>query len=293
MKLLKQQADRGLLTEIERGGNPSAIAIEHFTCKGSASKRRIRLPRASSLYDCCIRQHVLCTLSKTIVTQRLSFADRMTFALGNAIHYHFQNTNDAFKDNRWGRWRCRSCGYRLSFGPPPKRDCPACGASQKAFVYSEILMKAPKPYYGTGHPDMFHKIHSRLRVNELKSLNGAEFETMQVPFISHVWQIHFYMWAGSECWDMPVPVDFDVGYITYFSKQTFRKILPVKMFVVQREDKIIDQIKNKLGAFRLGVSKQGKVPAPIKECEKKKWTGYKAQNCPVHKRCITIWQKEK
>lgn len=285
--MLFEKKLKSKLSDVEKTGKPDLIALEHLRCKGQFRSEIIKRPRASSLYEACMRQHVLCTLSKTPRRRKITFSEKLTFSIGNAIHYHFQNTPDLFGDNRWGRWKCRGCGYVTSFRSVPERSCPKCGAINTSFDYHEIRLKAPKPYIGTGHPDMYERVSKMLRTSELKSMNGEEFESLQNPLIEHEWQIQSYMWWGSENFDIPIPIDPEVGYIIYIAKKAFRKILPIKVFVVERDERIIDQIKKKLKQYVLGIAKK-RLPPPVDECPRSSWNGYRFRSCPVKTPCFKL-----
>jgi len=93
------------------------------------------------------------------------------------------------------------------------------------------------------------------------------------------------MWGSQFDKKLPVEIDHDVGYLCYISKQEFAKILPVKMFVIERNQHIISMIKDKLTQYRDGVKYfPEKLPPKSQACIRNP-SSYTAKHCPVRDLC--------
>jgi len=282
------------LDDVERSGNPNAIAANVVELQTEVEKMRIGGPRASSLYGACIRMHVLGTIYKREKKQWESFKDRVTFGIGNAIHFWMQNTPDVFGSRRRGWWKCSACGRVRYFGGPPRRPCEHCGAKKTATFYHEHYMKVREPLIVTGHPDMFwEKTNKVFRVCELKSISGEMFPSLAAPLIAHVWQVQTYMWGSEFDKSLPIDVDRNVGYILYVSKKEHTDQIPVKMFPVKRDEALVLRIRAKLGAYVRGMKEYPKwLPPMDSHCETSKLSSYRARFCPVREECGRAWRKE-
>jgi hypothetical protein len=273
------------LTEIEKSGRPEDVAAENMSIGTNVIEKKIRLPRASSIYDACMRMHVLATLEKETVTERLGFADRVTFGIGNAIHHWAQNTSWLFPPHmRVGWWRCTACGHVRRFGSWKKTICPKCHAEWPAQIYKEHRVKTKAPYICTGHPDLFIRKEKRVRVVEFKTIASSGYKELVSPKVEHEWQIQFYMWSCSEDEKLPAKVDPNVGYIIYVSKGALWKALPVKMFPVVRSERVLEQIQDKLKIYYDGV-KSKTPPEPLEECVEVNFDRGKARQCPMKEQC--------
>jgi hypothetical protein len=274
--------------KIEESDNPLVVSAEILKISSSASERELGWPRGSKLYDMCVRQHVLGTVEQAKVKEWSTAAGRVTFGIGNALHFWFQNTPDLFGDKRRGWWRCLACRKLVGFGGPPKKRCRFCGAHQEAIVYYEHGIKlSGDPFYFTGHVDMFLLHHSLIRVTEMKSMNGDKFDKLVAPLAAHEWQLQSYMWALQRDKRFPIPVDPNVGYLAYITKKHASGKLPVKIFPVKRTESVIERIEKTLGDFAKGLDHFPKhMPPAIDECERANFTNYRAKSCPVKSQCI-------
>jgi len=290
-KLFLSKQSNNRLSNSEQSGDSDSITSELFNLETLVKSREIKYPRASSIYDCCIRLHVLATLYGIEKTERIHLNRRVTFDIGNAIHYWFQNDPSYLGDQRVGNWECRACGFTTKFGKPVTNKCRACGASHKAFVYKEIDLVLHKPYPITGHPDMFIEPRTNpnvIRVMEFKTINGERFETLSAPLISHVWQLQTYIWMINEDDTLlPVPVDKDYGYIVYISKKEKFGQLPIKTFVVRKDRDLIRRVRVKLQHYVDGV-KGRSLPDPLGKCVSSNFTDYVSNSCPV----VSVCKKE-
>jgi len=277
------------LSQIELSGNPTTIAAELVEI-GNRQPRPVPIgaPRASSLFQACMRLRILGTVYKKKMTELDSIHARVTFGIGNSLHYWVQNTDLFLGDRRRGWWKCVACGRTRYFGAPPKKGCEFCKASPAATIYEEHGIDLKKPYPVTGHPDMFYaKKPDLVRVLEIKTLNGDDWQKLKSPLVEHEWQLQTYMWACSIDPDMPAEIDPLVGYILYFSKMNFRNSLPVKAFVVVKNDSLLKRIFAKLGVYRAGVvdGELGSLPPILDECVRSKFKGARSLYCPVRGEC--------
>jgi hypothetical protein len=272
------------LSRIEKEGDGGAIASENIILSKAPEEQDIRFPRASTLYDACMRMYVIGTKEMKSLKNWSSVKGRITFGIGNAIHYWVQNDPDLFGDKRRGWWKCLACGKVVGFGAPPTKKCRFCKAKKEAIQYHEHYFKMNGPLFVTGHIDMFIKKEDALRITEVKSIGGAAFEELVAPLVGHEYQLQTYMWAMSK--QDRLPIDTDLGYVLYISKRHAGKTFPVKMYPVERDPKTIHRIENKLQVYADGVaSYPRKLPPPIRECLGGKFSNYRAKSCPCLKEC--------
>lgn len=244
----------------------------------------ISRPRSSSLYDACMRMHVLAKKYKVKKVSPVSLQSRITYGIGDCVHSWIQNTDALFSDEaRHGWWSCPICGRRLHFGTKRKRICPRCRAKTEG-IYTEHVIKTGHPFVCGGHPDLFLLVDGKLRVAELKTIAVDQFKTLVAPKIEHNWQIQYYMWSGAKDKTLPMKIDGSVGYVVYIAKQEVRSSFPIKIFDVQKDKLIVKQFKSKLRIYSEAV-KEGYLPAPEDRCYESDWSHYKATSCPVMREC--------
>lgn len=287
-RIIKWKKSEVALSDVEKSGDPSALAAEFVQFGTEREDQLVSYPRASCLYDDCMRMRVLGKVHHAVYRQWSSFRDRITFGIGNALHYWVQNTPDVLGSRRIGWWKCLACGNIVFFGPPPTRRCPQCGALKGALEYHEHSLKIEKPLFLTGHPDMFVKVKPTVyRVVEIKSITGEQFPTLAAPLIQHQWQIQSYMWACSlDGSGLPIVIDPSVGYLLYISKKDSAKKLPVKVFPVERDEAMLIRIKHKLQTFKNGYLHYPKnLPPLLSICERTDFDCWRAKTCPVLKWC--------
>lgn len=287
-RVIKWKEAEVALSDVEKSGDPAALAAEFVHFGPEKEDQLVSYPRASCLYDDCMRMRVLGKIHKATYRQWTSFRDRVTYGIGGALHYWVQNTPDVLGNRRVGWWKCRGCGNVVFFGPPPTRRCPKCGALKAALVYHEHAFKIEKPLFMTGHADMFVAVKPTVfRVLEIKSITGEMFPTLAAPLIQHLWQIQSYMWACSlDGAGLPIVVDPTVGYIMYISKKHSAKDLPVKVFPVERDDAMLNRIKAKLRLFKRGYKNYPKdLPPLASDCKRTNFDCWRAKTCPVLKQC--------
>ena len=286
-RVIRMKKGAGGLTEADKSNDPAVVASANIELAAEKETGAIGAPRASSLYGACMRLHVLGTLHNRTQTQWSSFRGKLTYGIGNALHYWMQNSPDLFGARRRGWWRCRACGHIRYFGAPPRTKCEFCGARKEATVYQEHFMVLRDPFEVTGHQDLFLEKHKGVfRVVEAKTMAGHLFEKLKAPIAQDEWQLQTYMWGSQFDKKLPVEIDHDVGYLCYISKQEFAKILPVKMFVVERNQYTVNMIKGKLKEYQDGIKHfPEQLPAPASACKKSNFESYAAKKCPVADLC--------
>ena len=255
---------------------------------------RIGPPRASQMATLCVRFHVIGSMENLSKKEWSSLNSRLIFGMGNGLHYWIQNTDDLFEDPmRVGWWKCLACGNTSHFGYRPKNNCKKCGASKKAFEYREHWMKLPGEYPISGHPDLFLAFPGYIfRVCELKTINGNAFESLKAPLAEHEMQVQTYMWGLGLDERMPVQIDGELGFILYISKQSFRKILPLKMFPIRKSESSIKFIKNVASQYRIGIKNYPqKLPSPHSKCAQSNFGSYHAKQCVCRKKCLEFLDK--
>lgn len=275
------------LTEAERSGRPEAIAAEKFRISVDQELVQIGPLRASGLYQSCVRKHVIGTLTNAVEKRYQGMGERITFGIGNALHYWIQNTPELLGGKIVGWWKCLACGDVSVFGARPTDPCAVCNANSAAFSYHEHEVGTRGKYRCSGHPDGFIQTSTdEVRLVELKSISADQFKVLSTPKVEHSWQLQYYMAACRRDNTLPVKVDGNVGYILYMSKGVMQHGLPLKMFVEQRNQRIIDAIKNKLIAYHRGVYGKG-LPQAASDCARSGFSSYKARQCPVRSECVS------
>jgi rubrerythrin len=284
-----RRQNQATMSDLEKTGDGFAIAAENIQLIAEPEEQDVRWPRASSLYDACMRMHAIGTKQMKTRKQWISVQQRVTYGIGNALHYWIQNTPDVLGAKRRGWWKCLACGKIAGFGAPPRKKCPSCKARKEALEYHEHYLRVQGPlWFVTGHVDMFLEKEKVFRVLEVKTIDGDRFEDLVAPLAEHEWQLQTYMWGLNlpGC-GPPVPVDADVGYVLYLSKKhPGAKKLPVKMYPVKRSPGLIDRIEAKLTLYTEGLRDYPKnLPDPIEECQNGGFTGYRAKTCPCLAEC--------
>lgn len=276
------------LTQIEKNGDPELLTREFISVKSTVDKKKLpRYPRASAIYNDCMRQLVLINKYEIQDIKYNKFHQNVVFSIGNAVHSWAQNTNSFIDVSfRRGLWKCRSCGFVSEFSASIATKCPVCAARKTSFEYYEYPLKLETPLFMTGHPDMFvEKPQDNFRIVEFKTMSGALFDKLKAPLIEHVWQVHAYMWGLSkDTFFKTIPFDKKYGYIMYISKDMKVNSSPVKTFLVQREPSVEKEILNKLKAFKEGYL-GGVLPEPCDTCTSSEFSGYFTKNCPAENIC--------
>jgi hypothetical protein len=152
-------------------------------------------------------------------------------------------------------------------------------------VYTEHSVETPDPYPCSGHPDLFVQHPSgKVRVLEIKTISMDGFRNTVAPQVAHVWQVQYYMWACARDPSLRIKIDPTVGYVLYLSKGVVANGLPVKMFVVQKNPRVLSEIKEKLVEYSRCMS-SGKLPAPLDICVKSGFSNYVSKSCPWGDQC--------
>lgn len=275
--------------------DPGALAAESVNISYAVEEAPIGYPRASSLYNACMRWHVIGIHTEKKVKQFNSVRDQLCFGIGFAVQEWIQNSPDVLGDKRRGWWRCVACNKVLYFGAPPKKRCKFCNARPEAILYHEHYMKLPEPWMVTGHPDMWLEPEpSAFQILEIKTLKDDAFDKIKAPLVQHDWQIQTYMWGCELDEKLPVRTDPMTGFVMYVSKRYATKELPYKMFTVPRNDALIQRIKAKLMAFSDGyLNYPDKLPPVHDECLRGGMAGYRAKTCVCKKECFAFYEEGK
>lgn len=282
-----------LLSVLEAKGDPQALALSFSEIKVEKYTETVGPPRASAIYDDCMRMRVISHEFDLSRERWSSFRESLLFGIGNAVHDWAQNKPFLFGDRRFGWWKCLACGRVRYFGGVPKKSCEHCYAKVEATVYHEHRMMIRKPLIVSGHTDMFFRpMHvKKVRVAEVKTMSGDEFDKLSAPLTNHEWQVQTYMWGCSIDETLPVPVDPNVGYIIYVTKRGREKEFPLKIFPILHNDNLLRRIKTKLKEYKDGITDYPKhIPILHHDCERHKFENWKAKSCPALKECKVQWQ---
>lgn len=288
----KKKKGYGVLSDIEETNDPTSTAAEHIGIASGREVKEIAQPRASSFYNACMRQHVLCSQLNKSAMSYYDSNSALTYAIGNMIHYWVQNSGDVFGNKRTGWWRCTACNNIRYFGTPDKKSCQYCGALSEATIYHEHGGIVHDPFIFSFHIDMFLRIRDGLyRVVEIKSIEGEAFKKLVAPLWNHEYQVNLYMMAMRFNNSLPIKVDTDVGYVLYVSKKHLVSLFPYKMFIVKRNNEIIKGIENRLLSYKRGMEDFPKnLPQVDEKCLVSEFNGYKTNWCPCSEECINYYR---
>lgn len=270
----------------EERSDPFVLASSNIANVTKVEYKKISQPRASSIYDSCIRMHVLCTQLHRKQKVYYTIKDILTFGIGKAVHYWAQNFPDLYGEERYGLWKCLSCGFVQSFGPFPKIKCPKCAANSTAWVYHEFGGDIKVPLKFSFHIDMFKKCGDVYQVREIKTISRDAFNVLKAPLIQHEYQMHTYILGCYYSKNFPVKLDIHNSYIDYLSKEHTSKTIPIKTFLVKTNKALIQNIKHKLELYKNGIINYPKsMPEIDSVCAKKNYDCWKAKTCPVLAEC--------
>jgi hypothetical protein len=294
-RVIRLPKSKGKLSRLEKENDPEALASLFVDMHVKREYQKVGMPRASALYDDCMRKRVIGTLFQLMETQFIGVRQGLVYGIGNAIHYWMQNSNAVFGERRYGWWQCAACRTIRYFGAPPKKPCEKCKASAKASIYYEHRMKLLKPWRLVGHPDMFFMSEDRaVRIAEIKTMAGEEFDKLVAPLIHHVWQLQTYMLGCSKDKELPIVIDKNVGYLFYVTKKGSEKHFPLKCFPVLWDNALVKKIIAKLKAYTEGLEDYPKnLPALHDDCRDKGFFGYRAKQCVARDECRLQFEKKK
>ena len=257
--------------------------------------RVLTLPSASSLYDACMRMHVIATKSPNPVHKKRypSVRSGIIFGVGDAVHYWIQNTPTVFGNSRVGWWECSACTRVLYFGKPPMKNCPHCDASTEAMRYKEHHMIVKPPYPMSGHPDLFLELtNGWIVIIEIKTISSALFKALKGPDAVHEFQLLSYMFGMTKDETLPkIPkMTNKFGFVLYVSKEdTGKGNFPMRMYKVNFNSTRADRVKKRLSEYNSGIEGYPTaIPAPKKECLASRWGSYQAKTCPTKDACVRL-----
>jgi hypothetical protein len=273
--------------------DPRELASLLIDSQGDRNVTDISIPRASTLYDACIRMHVLAKKYEIKKSEYVNIGNKITFGIGNAVHSHAQNTGFLFGNRRIGIWECVSCKHK-TWGVFPKTACKKCGCDDP--VYKEYDNVVKSPYTFSFHIDMFLNIEDKIRVVELKTINKDGFDDLLMPLGKHDAQVNMYLLGCSLDLFLKekVKVDTEMGYILYLSKGSCGKEIPCKAFEVHRNQHMQEAIAEKLYAYMDGINSfPEKLPDLKPLCQSTSFSCYEAKTCPVVDHCKKYGSCEK
>jgi hypothetical protein len=268
--------------------DPNALAFHHTVAKFEKTQgHQVLFPRASSLFDACMRMHVIAAKSdiKYYKTESGRPQDTMVFNLGTAVHYMMQNTPTFFGDRRIGFWECSACGT-IIWGKPPIQNCDRCGAKKEAFVYIEHGFTAEPPYYCSGHVDLFLDVgNGKSRMLDLKTMGEDEFYGLEAVKAKDEFQLLTYMVLAEA--EADLPIDTNRGFIFYVCKKIKSDAMPYKMFHVIRNESNTNSVLKRLALFKNGYENFPNDLPPVQpSCLG--FTSYAAKSCPCVSACVQL-----
>lgn len=151
--------------------------------------------RSSNLYKVCGRREAILMAEPSMRPRRISsVGGQLTFDVGHALHWWWQNRYLGPMGRLWGNWFCARCDKVVIQGLMPKR-CPSCDQGyKKVITYEEMVLKNERLRY-KGHPDglLVDAPGPPKLLFELKSKKSERFETLKKPDPEHSIQAHSYM----------------------------------------------------------------------------------------------------
>jgi len=270
-------------------------------CKAEKSRGGTGYTHGSSLINMCARKHALMALLGSGYKPVRS-ADRLLWAIGRAVEKHIRTAfiGQVKGAGVIGVWSCR-CGKTTDTGfcPSVKIKCSCCGL--KLSSYGELTVFDHENRI-VGNPDLLYARPdtNKVRVNEIKSMNKKDFDSLTTPKGDHVWQGLIYR-RLLEIND--VDVDDSVAII-YGCKDYSFKGSPYKEYTVKvtkQHEENLDRMWEKAGvvaefvaALKLGeetkeMSKHQKpLPSRIPQCSAATTTT--AKGCDQCSACFSLKQ---
>ena len=157
-----------------------------------------------------------------------------------------------------------------------------------AAEYKEHSMLLDGAWPMGGHPDLFLSFPGHIfRVCEIKTMNGKDFESLKAPLADHEAQTRVYMWGLNIDPKMPVVIDPELGFIMYVSKQSFKKIFPMKIFPIRQSKSTINMVKDIASIYKIGMDNYpNRLPVPHRECSQGNFANYRAKTCVCREKCL-------
>jgi len=275
--------------------SPDALAADRTRLLGLGpdnDQEYVGFPRASSIHDTCIRHHVIGYRHRILRSNRSIGSNlKLTFLQGSAIHKLAQNTNAFFgEDEKIGKWKCLACGKTHPFGTHPGQ-CDYCEAEKPAVTYKENYTKIDRPgkFQATTHQDMFIRdTDGAIRVVEFKTMATSTFRDLVSPLAAHEWQVILTSTMAAADLELRKiePVSCDYAYILYISKGHLKGTFPLKMFRVDRTEKLWSRIREKVRLFATHTAEKT-LPEPHPECVSSGFDAWRTRMCPCKKMCQT------
>jgi hypothetical protein len=156
-------------------------------------------------------------LKMPLPSQRLSFMEELTFAVGDTIHDVVKSKAAAgAPKSAYGKWQCHckhttseECTYEEALLLP---TCTVCGTTLSGYreldlVHAELGI--------VGHPDLVFLLqaYQAFYVTELKSISAEQYKELTRPKPDHILQVVMYWWLMREL-GRPVLDRVSVLYIT-------------------------------------------------------------------------------
>lgn len=150
----------------------------------------------SSLKNFCPRAFVLCRdAGKPFVPSRFHPpAVRYIFHMGHHIQ-EMMIENFKATDFLVGTWLCGNCGWKHVAYYHDGMTCPVCASLFLTHVDTKIILKRRR-YTIVGNIDipMLSEDRRTVFINEAKSINKADYDSLESPLVDHVTQVGSYMW---------------------------------------------------------------------------------------------------
>lgn len=286
----KRERDENV-SEIDRIDDPLLLGHALSELKtGVEEYKYTSFCRVSGLATLCPRQQILGLRFNILKKEWISIGTKMIYDKGNAYHRWVQNDPLYFGERRIGWWKCLACGNKR-FGKPPKVKCKVCGALPDASLYEEHEMQLEHPLRVSGHPDMLLEVGpGDVRVVELKSIKGEDWEKLKAPLAANLYQINGYMTFLRYDKSLPVRVNSKKGIVIYITKKDGANTFPMKAWHVRRDELIVKSMVEDLRQFKKAYDDPTYTPPVLSVCLQSGWLASRAKNCGCVKECKETYE---
>lgn len=287
------RSEQSALGEIKRAPNTDEVYGDAIR----SSKVHTRPMRSgdylhvSDLIHRCVRARALLELNQiTMPRQTITLSDRMTFAMGDAIHDEAKALAREGSPNLvWGKWSCK-CGYLqhedpCTFAEVEPEECPHCRTAVDRYQEVSIF---DDEFGIVGNPDLLFWLprQQAFHVSEIKSIADAQWKELRRPKPEHILQVVFY-WLLCRRKGMPVTDQVSIIYFTkgwlFGNQSNYKEFLVDPQAELHRLDDMITDAKA-YKAAKAAVSDMTLLP--VKTCATS--DAKPAKSCGACELCFSI-----
>lgn len=182
------------ITPVDKLAAEFSAQFERWLLTTYPAYQRERAPglHASSLWKTCARRRVLEHIHN-VPPEVNAAGNWLTYDVGHALHYWWQNNYLGPMGILIGNWRCLACNAVVATDAPQPEVCPTCKRDRRDVLeYEEYHVYDPDLNF-QGHSDGVIELGGRRHVFEFKTASPSEFSMLTKPKLEHVVQAHAYM----------------------------------------------------------------------------------------------------